>query len=241
MSLSTVYSGLVIVTILSLRAVIMGLRAALLRTDIPLQKGRIITLAVAVGILVWLGFTGFLAQSGFLANWEARPERIPLVPLFALLVLIAINRTPIFAKFLKATPRYWIVGMQTFRIFVELCFFGLFKAGVAPQLVTFEGNNFDILVGISAPFVAFAIYKFNLGARAVIVWNTLGLGILINTIFVLITAHPGALHIDRGGQTFTAFATWPFIWIPAFLAPLAVFLHLFSIRQNAMLLQGELK
>ena len=241
MSLSTVYSGLVIVTILSLRAVIMGLRSALLRTNIPIQKGRILTLAVAVGILVWLAFTGFLAQSGFLSNWDARPPRVPLVPLFALLVLIAIFRTQTFKKFMEVTPAYWIVGMQTFRIFVELCFYGLYKAGAAPQLVTFEGNNFDILVGITAPFIALGIYKFNLGPRAVIIWNTLGLGILINTIFVLITAHPGPLHVERGGQTFIAFSTWPFIWIPAFLAPLAVFLHLFSIRQNAILLQNELK
>ena len=102
----------------------------------------------------------------------------------------------------------------------------------APAQATFEGRNFDVLVGLSAPLVALAIWKGWLPRRAVVCWNVLGLLVLSNTIFTTISSTPGPLHLNWPGLPFTAFATWPFVLIPGFLAPLAILLHLFSIRQN---------
>ncbi|RKI05803.1 hypothetical protein D7Y13_21655 [Corallococcus praedator] len=60
----------------------------------------------------------------------------------------------------------------------------------------------------------------------------LGLAVLANTIFTVATSAPGPLHLDWPGVPFTAIATWPVIWLPALLAPLAVFLHVMSLCQN---------
>jgi len=180
-----------------------------------------------------------LANGGFLAVWNARPPRLPAIPLLALITIILVNRAEIFQKLLNATPRHWPVAMQTFRIGVELAFWGLFAAGGAPKQVTFEGHNFDVLVGLTAPFVALAIAKLNVRPSLVIAWNLLGILILSNTIVTTLSSMPGPLHLNWPGMPFTAFAAWPFVWVPAFLAPLAIFIHVFSIRQNTRLIWNK--
>jgi hypothetical protein len=198
----------------------------------PVARAGTIAVAVPLAIFGWLLLTAALAHSGFLAMWDAKPPHFPLVPLVALIGVVLIHRNVTFGKLMAATPRHWPVAMQTFRIGVELAFWGLFLAGGAPSQVTFEGRNFDVLVGLTAPFVALAIAKLNLGPRAVIAWNVLGLAILSNTIFTTLSSLPGPAHLNWPGAPFTAFGYWPFVWIPGFLAPLAIFLHVFSIRQN---------
>jgi|GEM_PF-6363278 len=42
----------------------------------------------------------------------------------------------------------------------------------------------------------------------------------------------GPLHLSWPGTPFTAIATWPMVWLPAFLAPLAVFLHGVSLQRR---------
>ena len=197
-----------------------------------LTKRLAVAAIVPLVISIWLGIAYALAESGFLSAWTAKPPRLPLIPLFAFVVLIAINRSTAFVKLLRATPRAWPVALQTFRIGVELCFWRLHTTGGAPSQVTFEGRNFDILVGLTAPLVALAIWKFGLGRRAVIVWNVLGIAILTNTIVTVLSSLPGPLHHDWPGGVFTAIADSPFVLIPAFLAPFAIFLHVFSIRQR---------
>jgi hypothetical protein len=96
-----------------------------------------------------------------------------------------------------------------------------------------------VIVGLTAPFVAFAIARLNLKPGVVIAWNVLGILILSNTIVTTLSSMPGPLHINWPGMPFTAFAAWPFVWVPAFLAPLAIFIHVFSIRQNALLIQSK--
>jgi hypothetical protein len=123
------------------------------------------------------------------------------------------------------------VALQTFRIAVELAFWRLHTEGLAPVQVTFEGRNFDALVGLTAPIVAAGIAFGWLGPRFTIVWNLFGLAMLFNAIGTVATSTPGPLHLNWPGQPFTAIAAWPVIWIPALLAPIGILLHVVSIRQ----------
>lgn len=187
-------------------------------------------------IAAWLAITAALAVSGFLSQWTAKPPHFPLIPIAALVGVALLHMGKPVRAALAAAPRHWPVAFQTFRIGVELSFWGLFASGGAPVQVTFEGRNFDVLVGLTAPLIAYAIARFDLRPRFVITWNALGLAILFNTIVTTISSLPGPLHLNWPGEAFTAFGSWPFVWIPAFLAPLAIFLHIFSIRQNLALL-----
>ncbi len=232
------YAELALVTAVCVACVTFWLHSVLARPFGNGKTRRVVT-GVFIALCIWLLITGALAHGGFLAVWHARPPRLPAIPMLALIAIVLINRADVFRKLLDATPRHWPVAMQTFRIGVELAFWGLYASGGAPEQVTFEGRNFDVIVGLTAPFVAFAIAKLNLKPSVVIVWNVLGILILSNTIVTTLSSMPGPLHINWPGMPFTAFAAWPFVWVPAFLAPLAIFIHVFSIRQNALLIQSK--
>jgi hypothetical protein len=236
--LNWIYAWLAVLTILV--TVVVSIGAGKIAGRVGQRSAGVFAMAVALAIFAWLAVMAALARSGFLSVWDSRPPHFPLVPLIALSAVVLIHRSKLFGRLMAATPLHWPVAMQTFRIGVELAFWGLFLAGGAPAQVTFEGRNFDVLVGLTAPLVALAIARFNLGPRAVIVWNVLGLAILSNTIFTTLSSLPGPAHLNWPGAPFTAFGDWPFVWIPGLLAPLAIFLHFFSIRQQlAVLRRGK--
>jgi hypothetical protein len=187
---------------------------------------------LAIALLAWLGATAALAASGALSDWTDRPPRWQLLPPTALGTLVIFSRTRLFRRLLAGVPPWQPVALQTFRVGVELAFWRLHAEGFAPQQVTFDGRNFDVLVGLSAPLLAIGIATGRIGPRVTIGWNLVGLALLVNAIATVSTSAPGPLHREWSGGPFTAIAAWPVVWIPALLAPLAVFLHVQSIRQS---------
>jgi hypothetical protein len=197
-----------------------------------LAHPRTLAASVAAGLCAWLGATAALAQSGVLGDGTARPPRWPLLPLIALGTFIILARTRTFRRLLAEVPSWQPVALQAFRIGVELAFWQLHREGLAPAQVTFEGRNFDGLVGLTAPVVAGGIAVGWFGPRLAVAWNLFGLALLVNAIGTVATSAPGPIHLDWPGEPFTAIAAWPVIWIPAFLAPAGIFLHFVSIRQS---------
>ncbi len=187
--------------------------------------------SVAGGMIVWLGVATVLAQSGVLAVWSAFPPRWPLLPLTALGTLVLLSLTGWFRRLLAEVPLWQPVALQAFRVGVEFAFWRLHAEGVAPAQVTFEGRNFDALVGLTAPVVAAGIAFGWVGPRLTITWNLFGLAMLFNAIGTVATSAPGPLHLNWAGEPFTAIAAWPIVWIPALLAPIGITLHVVSIRQ----------
>jgi hypothetical protein len=154
------------------------------------------------------------------------------LPLTALAGSLAVSRTATMRQLLARTPLAWPIAAQAFRVGVELILYALHLAGRAPVQVTFAGRNLDILVGLTAPVVAWLLLRGRAPAWAVAVWNVVSVGVLINTIGTVASSFPGPTHLDWPGTPFTAPATWPMVWLPAFLVPLALSLHVFSLRQQ---------
>jgi hypothetical protein len=197
-----------------------------------LAHARTLAASVAAGMIVWLGATAALAWSGVLADWAALPPRWPLLPLATLVTFFLLGRTRTFRQLLAEVPPWQPIALQTFRVGVELAFWRLYVEGSAPVQVTFEGRNFDALVGLTAPVVAAGVAAGRVGPRLAIAWDLFGLAMLLNAIGTVATSAPVPLHLDWPGEPFAAIAAWPVVWIPAFLAPAAIFLHAVSIRQS---------
>jgi hypothetical protein len=188
---------------------------------------------VSIGLLaLWLLFVGALALSGALNAAVGTPPAMMLIPLTGAFCILLLHWSVISPEVLAKTPRHWPVAIQTFRIAVEMLLFGLYLAGRAPVQATFEGRNLDILVGLTAPLVAFGMLKSTLSSRVALAWNVLGVLILGNTIFTVLTSAPGPLHLRWPGGAFAELETWPVIWLPSFLVPFAMAAHIFSMRQN---------
>jgi len=58
-------------------------------------------------------------------------------------------------EFIDSLPLKNLTYLNVVRIPVEIVLFWLFLNQAVPELMTFEGRNFDIIAGITAPIVAY--------------------------------------------------------------------------------------
>lgn len=218
---------------LTLAVVVMllyGTGQSALRAELPSDLAVRLVLLVAGVVGVWLMFASMLAQSGALAQWDALPPRPMLLPLTALVGIAIVARTTPFARLAIALPLSWPIAAQTFRLFVELLLHAVYAAGDLPVQMTWEGRNLDVITGVTAPLVALAA-TYGAPRWALVAWNVVGLALLVNVVGTAVTSVPGPLHLDWPGAPLTIVATWPFVWLPAFLVPFALFAHVVSLRQ----------
>lgn len=101
---------------------------------------------------------------------------------------------------------------------------------MGPKLLTFEGRNFDILVALSALPVAYVAAR-NPRKGLVIAWNLAGMIILGVVLVHAVLAGPSPIQQFFEKPDSSIVATWPYVWLPALLVPLAYAGHLLSIRQ----------
>ncbi len=187
----------------------------------------------AAGVLsVWLAAMLVLARAGVFHEFEARPPRLLLAVATAVVLLSIATRSPLGRRLRAVSPRWFPIALQTMRGPIELGLGALYAAGRLPVHLTFHGRNFDILVGLSAPIVAFALARGWVGRRVVIAWNVLSLGLLANIVGMAITTFPGPLHRPWPGISNAVLAEPPFVWLPTFLVPLALFGHVWSLSSD---------
>ena len=177
----------------------------------------------------WLGYTTLMILTGVLDDF-GMPPRIPLllvVPAIAFSILLLNRKTS--KKMLRATPLYLPIYIQSFRIVVELLIYGAFLEEVFPVVVTFEGYNMDVFVGLSAPVIGLLHHRKILGRRSLLLWNTLALVVLTVTMGCFMYAFLLARDIlPVHALDFTAY---PYVLLPSILLPFALFYHIFSIKQ----------
>lgn len=180
----------------------------------------------------WLALTATLAERGFFEDFYSLPPHMLLAIGPPLLVLLALTFAGRLDALLAALPRSWPVGAQTFRIVVELVLWRLAVAGVAPEIMTFTGRNVDILVGLSAPVVAyFCFVRRAWPERVAVWWNVVGIVILLNVVVHAQLSAPTRFRVFETEPPTTFIGDLPYIWLPAFLVPLAWLLHALSLRQ----------
>lgn len=189
---------------------------------------RLITNYFLIG-LIWLAYLIVISGAGVLQDFGL-PPRIPLLIVIPAVVAgIVFTGRPSFRSALEKAPLHLPVFLTSFRILVELLIYGAYRIGVFPQRVTFEGLNYDVLVGLSALPVGYLLLKRRLSPRGLLIWNFAALLILIVTVCAFVLAY---YFSESTGPTDKAeFVRFPYLLLPGVLLPVAVLLHVFSIRQ----------
>lgn len=180
---------------------------------------------------VHLALAWWLSTSGALMNFDALPPRLLLFAMGTMLTgSLVVSRLPPMRAALEAMPGWWPIALQTFRLPLELVLFAMFAEGLVPRQMTFEGQNLDVLVGLTAPVMAWLVATQRAPRALLVGWNLFGVAMLLNVLRIAITSFPGPLHLDWPGAPLTAVATWPYVLIPAFCVPLAAWGHLATWR-----------
>jgi hypothetical protein len=97
-------------------------------------------------------------------------------------------------------------------------------------LLTLPGGNVEILIGLSAPLIAYLSAKGTGGRRLVLAWNVVALISLLNVALRAVLTAPGPLNFISADVPNVAMGIFPFSFIPGFMAPLALSLHLLAFR-----------
>jgi hypothetical protein len=187
---------------------------------------------VIVISLLWLAVQAAISLTGFYTVTNGVPPRFMLLLMpptifIMLFFLIKKGRGVIDSFDVKTLTLLHIV-----RIPVELTLFGLYLHKVIPEVMTFEGRNFDILCGLSAPFVYYFGYIKNiLSQKILIAWNVICLLLLANIVVTAVLSGPFAFQQFAFNRSDFALLYFPFVWLPGYVVPVVLFAHLTAIRQ----------
>ena len=177
-------------------------------------------------------FSAVLSLGGFYQNTDTFPPRVFAFAVFPALAFIAAYFVFFRSSFIDRLSLKALTLVHTIRLPVELVLLWLFQAGTVPQIMTFEGRNFDILSGLTAPlayFLAFRSGRINRGV--LIVWNLFALLLLFNIVITAALSLPSPMQRLGLDQPNVAVMFFPYIWLPAVVVPIVLFSHLASLWQ----------
>lgn len=187
------------------------------------------------GFMIWLVLQAYLAYSGFYLGVSTNPFKFLLAAPPALLLILGI--------FISEKGRSWVqtLSIKTLtlihvvRIPVELTLYWLFLYKIVPELMTFSGRNFDILAGITAPFIYYlAFFKKAIGRKGLLLWNIVCLVLLLNIIINAILSTPIPIQQFAFEQPNFAILHFPMVWLPTFVVPIVLFSHFVAIYRLSL-------
>ncbi len=215
--------------------VLTGLQKALVRSGWEKSRWQRIFITTFICIVAWLAVQAVLSARNFFSDFSAIPPRLVLVPITGIFIILLVAFSKWFTELLKVIPPHWLVYFQSFRIAVELLLWLACIRGIVPQQMTFEGYNFDVLSGILALPVGWALAKQKSYAKSLaIVYNVAGLLLLFNIVTIAVLSMPTPFRQFMNEPANTIVAYFPFIYLPGVLVVLAFAFHIFSLRQLIM-------
>ncbi|MEM1119406.1 MAG: hypothetical protein AAGJ18_03105 [Bacteroidota bacterium] len=212
------------------------LRRAYMAMKADMMQQKKMLRLISLGFALWLLITMVLSLGGYYENFRYLPPRIFL---FGILPPLVITFVLIFSKsflsILRYIPSAWLIKVQSFRIAMELMLWLAYIGLVLPFQMTFVGFNMDIIAGITALFAGSVFFRKRRFFRPeAVIWNVFGILLLINVVFIAVISTPTDYRVFLNEPSTAIIATFPYIWIPTFIVPYALAMHIFSIRQVFM-------
>lgn len=225
--------GYIALSIICVVLIYGGLQSALAKSTFTPQKQKRIARQFILGVLGWALLVSFLAWIQFFAEFSAIPPRFIIVLLVPLLTILGLTIfSSDLAEILRHVPPAHLVYIQSFRIVVELLIWLLFLQDLLPIQMTFEGYNFDVLTGLTAPIVAYFCFVKKQWPRWVaIAWNFTGLVLVFTIITISVFSFPTPFRYFMNEPANRIVAQFPFVWLPAILVTIAYSMHFFSLKQ----------
>jgi hypothetical protein len=186
-------------------------------------------------LIAWLLLLGILSIRGFFSNFSHLPPRLGFALLIPLPLVLLFIRSRAGKQVLQHIQPQWLIYLQSFRILVEIALWLLVRNGALPVQMSFEGRNFDIIAGMLAiPVGYYCFVKKSWPPVAALLYNIAGLALLLNIVTISVLSMPTPLRVFHNQPDSSLLTTFPFIYLPGLLVPLAYTLHILSLRQLGM-------
>jgi len=178
----------------------------------------------------WLVVTGFLGYTARLHDFGARP---PLLPVLIVLSFVRVYFGSYFSsasKLIESPGLAWLIGLQVFRVAVEIFLDLGYRAGFVPVQMTLEGRNWDVVTGLTALPMAWLVAKDKAPKWLVYAWNLMGLALLLNVMTIAALSMPTPLRQFHNEPANAFVAYFPYVWLPTYLVQVAWMSHLLIFR-----------
>ena len=187
---------------------------------------------VIVFMLIWLVLQGVIGVTGFYQATQSFPPRFVVLIGPGLLLSVLLLLTKGGRNFIDTLNIRKLTLLHAVRIPVEITLYFVYTANLIPLLMTFEGNNYDIISGITAPVIYYLVFvRKKLSNTALLVWNFACLALLINVLVIAILSAQTPFQKLAFDQPNIGVTFFPFIWLPSVVVPIVLVSHLAAIRQ----------
>ncbi|WP_425234366.1 hypothetical protein [Ulvibacterium sp.] len=187
---------------------------------------------VILFILIWSSIVGILGLNGFYQKLNASPPRFIFLLGPVLLFVLLLSRAKKGKRFMGNLDLKWLTLLHCIRVPVELVLYFVFLEGLVPESMTFEGYNFDILSGLSAPILYYLVFvKKKVGVNGLLFWNIICLGLLLNILTIAVLSAQTPIQKMAFDQPNIGVTYFPLVWLPTVIVPIVFLSHLASIGQ----------
>ena len=184
---------------------------------------------------IWLMLQTIIGLTGFYQAPQGFPPRFVLLIGPGLLFTALLFLTQRGRHFVDSLDIRRLTLLHAIRIPVEITLYFVFVAELIPEVMTFEGNNYDIISGLTAPVIYYLVFVARkLGNKALLVWNVICLGLLINILVIAILSAQTPFQQLAFDQPNIGVTIFPFVWLPSVIVPIVIISHLATIRQLMM-------
>jgi hypothetical protein len=191
------------------------------------RRRRAVRLGVAV--VAWLLVTALVAAFGVLRRFDMTPPPFALFVLAVAVIGIAVPCSSLGTLLVRGLPLWALVGFQVFRFPLELLMHRAYVEGVMPVQMSYSGQNYDIVSGITGGVLGVWLALGHVPRWVVALWNLLGLALLVNIVTIAVLSAP--VFAWFGNDRLNVFVTYPpFVWLPASLVPTALMGHVLVWR-----------
>jgi hypothetical protein len=195
------------------------------RTALSPRAKIVIPFLIAAFLASWLAIATIVADG---SNFSVAPESRRLASGLAALIPFVIAVTALFASrsiraINAATPKAWLIAIQTYRFAGIMLLFPFLTYGIVPAGFGWPAGVGDALTGIFAPVVALMVARNQPHAfKWAVAWNIFG-------TLDLIVAPATALFFQA-----RVLNIYPLALVPLFLGPpIGILTHIYSLRNLA--------
>jgi len=189
----------------------------------------------ALATAVWMAATFAAAASGRLSFTTVPPTMMVAIAL-SLALALRVGLSGMGGRLAAGVPLALLVGVQGFRLPLELLMHRAYGEGLMPVQMSYSGRNFDIVTGITAIVLAAALWMApqRVSPRLVLAWNVMGSALLLNVLTIALLSAPTPLRVFTNEPANVWIARAPFVWLPAVFVLAALAGHLVIFRRLRM-------
>ena len=183
-------------------------------------------------VLLVMHASAFAATTGRLARFDAFPPPMFLMIVSVFVMGFGAGLSKIGRRAADTLPLATLIGLQTFRLPLELVMHRAGTLGIMPPQLSYGGYQFDIVTGATACLLyglmrsGVAVPKWALWA-----WNVWGWWCLFVIAVIAVTTSPALrLFGDDPRNLNTWVLYFPYVWLPVVLVTVAIAGHVMVTR-----------